>query len=378
MVNVTPVNDPPVASDRNIQVGTTTTRTLSMSDFPFVDANDLSPLNPTGPQCSGERDHHRRQFGGRECLPLCCAVSASLPVVIAASDLTAGGQAAVQFRVGAGLSASFTFRIQDNGGTASGGIDIDPIIHTMTLPVGQGPNQVPSGSDHVIATAWEDVRYVFQASDFGFADPDGNNFRAVKITTTPASGLLTLNGALLAAGQAVFVNDINNGLFRFVQSAANANGALASFKFQVQDDGGTLNGGVDLDPTPRRPSTLRRLTTPGIRTTSSTRAERGVVEDSRYMFAAADFGFNDVLDSPADSFLSVKITTLPASGTLLLKGGAGGSRPGGPGERHRAGRPCVSAAGQRQRRGAACFRFRWRDSGGTANGGIDLDRRPTR
>ena len=26
----------------------------------------------------------------------------------------------------------------------------------------------------------------------------------------------------------------------------------ASFTFQVQDDGGTLNGGVDLDPTPNR------------------------------------------------------------------------------------------------------------------------------
>ena len=34
--------------------------------------------------------------------------------------------------------------------------------------------------------------------------------------------------------------------------AANANGAgYASFTFQVQDDGGTANGGVDLDPTPR-------------------------------------------------------------------------------------------------------------------------------
>ena len=32
--------------------------------------------------------------------------------------------------------------------------------------------------------------------------------------------------------------------------AANANGAAyASFTFQVQDDGGTANGGVDLDPT---------------------------------------------------------------------------------------------------------------------------------
>ena len=35
-----------------------------------------------------------------------------------------------------------------------------------------------------------------------------------------------------------------------------------------------------------------------------------------YVFAAADFGFADVNDSPANSLLAVKITTLPASGSL--------------------------------------------------------------
>ena len=41
------------------------------------------------------------------------------------------------------------------------------------------------------------------------------------------------------------------GLLQFAP-AADANGAgYASFTFQVQDNGGTANGGVDLDPTPR-------------------------------------------------------------------------------------------------------------------------------
>ena len=40
---------------------------------------------------------------------------------------------------------------------------------------------------------------------------------------------------------------INSGLLKFVP-AANANGtSYASFTFQVQDNGGTANGGVDLD-----------------------------------------------------------------------------------------------------------------------------------
>ena len=45
------------------------------------------------------------------------------------------------------------------------------------------------------------------------------------------------------------VADISAGKLKFTP-AANANGAgYASFTFQVQDDGGTANGGVD--PTPR-------------------------------------------------------------------------------------------------------------------------------
>src|SRR4029079_6841147 len=165
---------------------------------------------------------------------------------------------------------------------------------------------------------------------------------------------------------------INNGLFRFVQSAPNANGAaLASFTFQVQDDGGTLNGGVYLDPSP---DTLTINVTPvndppsGTDNVINPALNGALVEDSHYMFAAADFGFNDFLDSPADSFLSVKITTLPASGTLLLKGA-----PVAPGQE-----ALVSDIGlgglvyqpPANANGAALgvFSFQVRDSGGTANG----------
>ena len=57
----------------------------------------------------------------------------------------------------------------------------------------------------------------------------------------------------VTAGQFVSVADITAGKLMFTP-AANANGAgYASFTFQVQDDGGTANGGVDLDPTPPRP-----------------------------------------------------------------------------------------------------------------------------
>ena len=48
----------------------------------------------------------------------------------------------------------------------------------------------------------------------------------------------------------------------------------------------------------------------------------------RVVFTAADFGFTDPNDSPANSLLAVKITTLPGVGTLFLDSdGPGGAAP---------------------------------------------------
>ena len=69
----------------------------------------------------------------------------------------------------------------------------------------------------------------------------------MKITTLPGAGSLTNNGVLVNAGDFITAADIAGGKLVFTP-VANANGAgYASFTFQVQDDGGTANGGVDLD-----------------------------------------------------------------------------------------------------------------------------------
>jgi len=43
-------------------------------------------------------------------------------------------------------------------------------------------------------------------------------------------------------------------------------------------------------------------------------------EDTLYTFNVADFGFSDPLDAPPNSFLAVRLTTLPAAGTLTVGG----------------------------------------------------------
>ena len=64
------------------------------------------------------------------------------------------------------------------------------------------------------------------------------------ITTPPENGTLTLNGHAVLAGQSIAVGDLGGLVWT---PTANANGnALASFTFQVVDDGGPAN--TDLSP----------------------------------------------------------------------------------------------------------------------------------
>src|SRR6185436_18326159 len=148
--------------------------------------------------------------------------------------------------------ASFTFQVEDNGGTSSGGVDLDQSANTLTVNV-TSVNDAPAGTNNTVTTL-ENTAYTFTASNFGFTDPNdsaANTLLAVKITTLPGAGTLTDNGVAVTAGQFITLADITGGKLKFTP-AANANGAgAASFTFQVQDDGGTVNGGVDLDPTPR-------------------------------------------------------------------------------------------------------------------------------
>ena len=51
------------------------------------------------------------------------------------------------------------------------------------------------------------------------------------------------------------------------------------------------------------------------------------LEDTQYTFTAADFGFTDPNDSPANALTAVKITTMPGAGSLTLVGRCGDRGP---------------------------------------------------
>jgi VCBS repeat-containing protein len=136
----------------------------------------------------------------------------------------------------------------DNGNTGAGG----PLTASALVPIIVNPvNDAPTGASNLVGTQ-EDSHFIFATADFGFSDPNdspANNLLAVKITQAPATGTLTDHGVVLIDGAFVSAQDIAAGKLVFTP-AASATGTM-SFTFQVQDDGGTARGGVDLDPTPK-------------------------------------------------------------------------------------------------------------------------------
>jgi hypothetical protein len=94
----------------------------------------------------------------------------------------------------------------------------------------------------------------FTAADFGFSDPlesQPNTLLAVKISALPWDGELVVTGPnsrVVGSGQFIPASEIGN--LRYIPFTDLNGSPLTSIEFQVQDSGGTLHGGQDLDPTP--------------------------------------------------------------------------------------------------------------------------------
>ncbi len=284
---------------------------------------------------------------------------------------------------------SFTFQVQDDGGTANGGVDTDASANTMTIDV-TSVNDEPAGADNTVSTL-EDTDLVFVAGDFGFTDTSDSPADALlNVILTTVTGVGTLfndadldgvvdGGEALVATNSVSLVDIAAGQLKF-KPVANGNGTgYDSFTFQVQDDGGTANGGVDTDASANTMTidvTSVNDEPAGADNTVST------LEDTDLVFVAGDFGFTDTSDSPADALLNVILTTVTGVGTLFNDADLDGVVDGGETLVATNSVSLVDiAAGQLKFKPVAnangtgydSFTFQVQDDGGTANGGVDTD-----
>src|SRR5439155_1541285 len=200
-------------------------------------------------------------------------------------------------------------------------VDLDQSANTISFNV-ISLNDAPARTEKPNSS--KDVTsHAFAASDFGFTDPNdspANTLQAVKITTTVQAGTLKLSGADVTGGQSISAANIPNLVFA---PAANANGnSYASLTFQVQDNGGTTGGGVDLD---QSANTITFNVTSVNDAPAGTDNTVTTLEDTDYVFAAANFGFSDPQDAGstagANALQAVRITTLPGAGTLAVTGG---------------------------------------------------------
>ncbi|HEX2555328.1 MAG TPA: hypothetical protein VHL98_16635 [Microvirga sp.] len=143
-----------------------------------------------------------------------------------------------------------TDNVYDVQVTANDGTDTTPQSIAVTVT---NVNEAPAGTNGTVA-ATEDQVYTFSPADFGFTDPldapASNSLRAVLITSLPTFGTLKENGVAVTLTNGVAsISSFNIDKLTY-QAPLNAFGtSYASFTFRVRDDGGTLNGGQNTDPT---------------------------------------------------------------------------------------------------------------------------------
>ena len=195
-----------------------------------------------------------------------------------------------------------------------------------TVSISTNGGHAPQGTSETISVAMN-ATYTFVLGDFRFSDPGDyppDNFVGVKITTTPAHGTLyTVGGGwtgtptAIVAGDFIDVAIIAAGGLTYVPGTGKHGSPYASFTFQVQDDGGLCNGGANLDPNPKTITiNVTRINHAPVGANGNPSVSFAVPTTTMYELSASQFGFTDPNDSPPDNFLAVKITTLPASGTL--------------------------------------------------------------
>ena len=109
-------------------------------------------------------------------------------------------------------------------------INQEPVAPGREPVLANGP---PVGADKTI-TMRANATYTFNASDFGFSDPDaGDSLKKVRITALQSAGSLKLDGTQVTLNQEVAVGDVPRLVF---EPAPGASGSTyATFKFKVSD-----------------------------------------------------------------------------------------------------------------------------------------------
>lgn len=239
-------------------------------------------------------------------------------------------------------SSTFQVRVRDNGGTASGGVDLSP---TQTFTISVTPvNDAPIVTLGNIPTVIEDAG---PQTVFGFASFNaGGGETGQSLLGYTVSDVS--NPAMFAAGPSVSMT----GVLTYTP-APNASGT-ATFVVRAQDNGGTANGGVDISA-----PVVGTINITDINDAPTFTASNPVVNEDAGPVSIANWAaFNAGPFETSQSVLAYTVANV-TNGSLFVASPSVGT------DGTLAFQTAANAFG------TATFQVRVRDNGGTAFGGVD-------
>ena len=201
--------------------------TFSVNDFGFFDANNIPPFSLKAVKITTLPANGTLKDNG---------VAVTKGQFVSVADITGSLLVYTPTLDGNGTSyGTFTFQVQDDGGTAGGGLDTDPVPKTMSINV-TGVNDAPIGTSSTLTTL-QNTAYTFKVADFGFTDPHDNPSNllfALSIGSTPANGTLTDNNIPVSAGQLISAADILGNKLVFTPFTNQVGTPYANFTFKLK------------------------------------------------------------------------------------------------------------------------------------------------
>ncbi|MET0274136.1 MAG: cadherin-like domain-containing protein, partial [Phenylobacterium sp.] len=298
-------------------------RTLTAADFGFsdVDGGSMAAVKITTTPGAGSLTYN--------------GAAVSSDALISVADLGLGKliYTPAANANGAGY-ASFTFRVQDDGGTGNHGLDLDTTPNTLTFNV-TAVNDAPvlgglTGAAQFQEAANADPTVpVAVAANLTVTDADSTSFSSATVSITGAfkvaedslaftnaAGMGDIAGSYSASTGVLTLTSAGGATAAQFQAALRAvtysnssdtpNGSDRTLTFRISD-------GTDLSAAATRVLRVEWADD----TPSGADKTVSVDEDADHVFAAADFGFTDI---DGGTLRGVTVTTLPDAGGLTLDG----------------------------------------------------------
>lgn len=250
----------------------------------------------------------------------------------------------LSYRVAPNAHGTVTFHVQarDNGGTANGGVDLsEPATATITV---NAINDAPSFVAANPAASNEDggTQTLTNWAEFN-AGPNeaAQSVLAYSITSLTNSSLFAVQPSISVDGTLTYT------------AAANASGS-STMQVRVRDNGGVTGGGVDTSPTQSFTITINSVNdAPSV----SLGAIPTIVEDGGSQSVPSFAAFNA---GPGESQSLIGYTVSNVSNPAMFAAGPNISNTG-----------VLTYTPASNASGSVSFTVTARDSGGTANGGVD-------